>query len=66
MDASHRKAQATRKENLETIKRRIQHQQQTALDLQGSLKDILRNEKATIAEKLEAAKMIMELDNIRC
>lgn len=66
MDASHRKAQATRKKNLEAIKRRIQHQQQTALDLQGSLKDILRNEKATIAEKLEAAKMIMELENIRC
>lgn len=66
MDASHRKAQGTRKENLEAIKRRMQHQQQTALDVQGSLKDILRSEKATIAEKLEAAKMIMELENIRC
>ena len=38
MDASHRKAQATRKENLEAIKRRIQHQQQTALVMQDFLK----------------------------
>lgn len=62
MDASHRKAQATRRENLEAAKKRIQHQQQTAWELQGFLKDILRDETATVAEKLEAAKMIMELE----
>lgn len=65
MDASHKKAQATRKENLEAIKRRIQHQQETARELQGPLKEIIHDAQATVAQKLEAVRLIMELENIR-
>ena len=59
------KAQATRKENLEAIKKRIQHQQETARELQGALKEIIHNEQTAVAEKLEAVKLIMELET-RC
>lgn len=65
MDESHRKAQATRKENLEAIKKRIQHQQEMALELQGSLKEIIHTDQATVAQKLEAVRLIMELENFR-
>lgn len=65
MDASHRKAQATRKENLEAIKKRIQRQQETAWELQGPLKEIIHDAQATVEQKLEAVRLIMELENFR-
>lgn len=65
MDASHRKAQATRKQNLEAIKRRIQHQQETVWELQGPLKEIIHDAQATVEQKLEAVRLIMELENFR-
>lgn len=65
MDASHRKAQVTRKENLEAIKKRIQRQQETAWELQGPLKEIIHDTQATVEQKLEAVRLIMELENSR-
>ena len=46
-------------------KKRIQHQQEPAWELQGALKEIIHNEQTAVAEKLEAVKLIIELE-ARC
>ena len=64
MNEAHLKAQATRKANQEAIKADLERKRQIAWELQGPLKEIIRDERATVSQKLEAAKIMLSLEKI--
>lgn len=63
MDKSHEQAQETRKRNQRERMVAFTRKAERVEELQSFLKDIAANADATTAERLEAVKLIMELEH---
>ena len=62
MDKAHRQAQETRKTNETKRREQLLAYQRDRREIRDGLKTLITSETATPAEKLEAARLILELD----